>query len=132
MERVTKVFTVLNEMEARQKIADLKADGYDKDQLFILTHDDKRTERLAEQAAASEIGMKEEGVFTAVANLFRSQGDELRAKLRSMGVSESYAEALEVELDRGKIVILAWRGVPYEPTDSDYDHNIQYYPPMMM
>lgn len=49
-----------------------------------------------------------------------------------MEASGSYAEALEVELYRGKIVILAWRGVPYEPTDSEYDHNIQYYPPMMM
>lgn len=132
MERVTKVFTVLNEMEARQKVADLKADGYDKDQLFVLTHDDNRTERVAEQAAASEIGLKEEGMFTAIANLFRSQGDELRAKMRSMGVSEPYADALEKELDRGKIVILAWRGVPYEPVGPEYDRDIQYYPPMMM
>ncbi len=122
----TKITTVNNILEARQEIQQLIDQGYLKDSLYVLAHDSERTDRLVEHTAANPIGIIEEGVITAVANLFRSRGDELRAKLRSMGVSKGQAEALESEMDLGKIVILAWGGKMY--ADDEYDPNISYYP----
>lgn len=122
----TKVTTVNNILEARNEIQRLIDEGYLKGSLYVLAHDSERTDRLVEHTKASPIGIIEEGVITAIANLFRSRGDELRAKLRSMGVSKEQAELLEAEMDLGKIVILAWGGKMY--ADDEYDPNISYYP----
>src|SRR5690554_2505676 len=109
----TKVTTVNNVLEARREIQHLIADGYSKENLYLLAHDKKRTVHLVEHTDANPIGITEEGPITAIANLFRSRGDELRAKLRSMGVEEEQAKLLEAEMDRGIIVILAWDGKVY-------------------
>ena len=122
----TKVTTVDNILEARTEIQQLIDEGYSKESLYVLAHDGERTNHLVEHTEASPIGIIEEGVITAIANLFRSRGDELRAKLRSMGVSEQQAELLEAEMDHGQIVILAWGGKMY--SDDEYDPNINYYP----
>jgi hypothetical protein len=127
----TKVYTLNNILETRNKIEELERQGYGKEKLFVLTHDKKRTEHISEHTDANEIGIIEEGLITATANLFRSTGDELRAKLRSMGVSKEHAEQLEVEMDKGKVILLVWSGTTY---DSDnFDPNIGYfgYVPMM-
>jgi hypothetical protein len=122
----TKLTTVNNILEARNEIQQLIDEGYHKSSLYVVAHDRERTDRLVENTEASPIGIVEEGVITAIANLFRSRGDELRAKLRSMGVSKEQAEMLEVEMDHGKIVILAWGGKMY--ADEEYDPDISYYP----
>jgi hypothetical protein len=122
----TKVTTVNNILEARQEIQQLIDEGYLKDSLYVLAHDSERTDHIVENTKANPIGIVEEGVITAIANLFRSRGDELRAKMRSMGVSKEQAEMLESEMDYGKIVILAWGGKMY--ADEEYDPNISYYP----
>jgi hypothetical protein len=126
MNKNTKVYAVNNIQEVRTKIEEITAAGYDKENIFVLTHDKKRTEQITERTDANEIGIAEEGFITAVGNLFRSSGDELRAKLRSMGVSDEHAEQLEKEMDNGKIVILAWSGDTY--TDNGYDKDISFYP----
>jgi hypothetical protein len=126
MNKNTKVYSVNNIQEVRTKMEEITAAGYDKENIFVLTHDKKRTEQISERTDANEIGIAEEGFITAVGNLFRSSGDELRAKLRSMGVSNEHAEQLEKEMDNGKIVILAWSGDTY--TDNGYDKDISFYP----
>lgn len=127
----TKVYTVNNILEARNKIAELEHQGYPKENIFVLTHDKKRTEHISEHTDANEIGIAEEGIITATANLFRSNGDELRAKLRSVGVSKEHSEQLESEMDKGKIVVLTWSGTIYD--NDNFDPNIGYfgYIPMM-
>jgi hypothetical protein len=122
----TKVYTVNNIQEAHTKIAEIIQEGYSKETIYVLTHDKKRTEQISERTETNEIGFAEEGLVTAVGNLFRSDGDELRAKLRSMGVSNEHAEQLEKEMDKGKIVILAWSGTAYD--DNGYDKEISFYP----
>jgi hypothetical protein len=47
-----------------------------------------------------------------------------------MGVSPEEAERLEMEMDKDKIVIIAWGGSEYY--DNDYDPNIVYYPPLLV
>ncbi|QYR20581.1 general stress protein [Paenibacillus sp. sptzw28] len=128
--KVTNVHTVDNISEAMEQLSRYKSLGYDKDHLYVLAHDKDRTKRIAETADAERIGIYEEGLDTAIANIFRSRGDELRAKLKSMGVSPEEAERLEMEMDKDKIVIIAWGGSEYD--DNDYDPNIVYYPPLLV
>ncbi|KHF33659.1 General stress protein 17M [Paenibacillus sp. P1XP2] len=77
------------------------------DNIFVLAHDGDRTERIADAANANEIGIKEEGMFDALANLFRLRGDELRAKITSLGFTEAEAQFYEKELDLGKVLVIA-------------------------
>ena len=126
MNKQTKVHTANNILETRKKIGQLEHEGFGKEYIYVLTHDKKRTEQITEHTDGNKVGIAEEGILTAVANLFRSTGDELRAKLRAMGVSSKHAEQLEVEMDKGKIVILGWTGITYN--DDNHDENIFYYP----
>jgi hypothetical protein len=121
----TKVYTVNNMLETHNKIAELERQGYVQEKIFVLTHDKKRTELITKHTDGNEIGLAEEGILNATVNLFRTTGDELRAKLRAMGVSKEHAEQLESEMDSGKIVILVWSGTTYD--NDNYDRNIGYY-----
>lgn len=125
----TRVHTVNDVDEARAQIRQLIAEGYSKDNIYVLTHDDDRTNRIAETTQAETIGMGEEGFGTAVANVFRKKGDELRAKMQSMGIPAQQASRLEVELDHDKIVLIAWGGKRFE--GDDFDTNVRYYPPIL-
>ncbi|MDB5053224.1 MAG: hypothetical protein JWM44_1274 [Bacilli bacterium] len=129
MSEHTKVHTVNNILEARNTIREIEHDGYSKENIFVLTQNKKRTEHISKHTDGNEIGVADEGIITAIANLFRSEGDELRAKLRSMGVSRPHAEQLERAMDKGKIVILAWGGTSYDDDNDIDDQNITYYPP---
>ncbi len=123
----TKVLTVNNVLEVREKLEELVNEGYAKGNLFVIAHDERRTDHISEHTDATKIGILEEGPITAIANLFRSKGDELRAKLRSVGISEEHAEQLERELDKGLVVIVAWGGISYHL--NEYDPKITYYWP---
>jgi hypothetical protein len=123
----TIVHTVNNILEARDTIMKLQQDGYPKENIFVLSHDKARTDHVAEKTDTNKVGVAEEGVLTAIANLFRSTGDGLRAKLTAMGVSKEHADRLEKEMDNGKIVILAWSGTTYD--GDKYDDSIRYMTP---
>ncbi|MVO99978.1 general stress protein [Paenibacillus lutrae] len=115
----TKVRLASNEEQALREVKNLQAEGYNLDEIYVLTHDTDRTEGVAEMTNTNEIGVAEEGFMNAVANLFRSKGDELRAKIESLGLSESEANTYEKELDKGKILVIA-----YTDRDGDnYNHS---------
>ncbi len=88
------------------EVKELTAQGIDKEDLYVLTHDDDRTNRLADNADINTIGIAEEGLGTAVGNMFRDKGDELREKLQQMGYSQFESEELEEKLDQGKVLLL--------------------------
>ncbi|MHA0857879.1 general stress protein [Paenibacillus sp. CMAA1364] len=98
---------VENGVLAVQEVKQLQNLGYQYDNIFVLAHDEDRTERIVETADANEIGMKEEGMMETLANLFRSRGDELRAKITSFGFTDSEADFYEQELDLGKVLVIA-------------------------
>lgn len=100
---------VQNGVQAVETVQELHAAGYNKEDIYVLAHNEDRTERIAEAADAGDIGIKEEGVFTTIANLFRSRGDELRATIESLGFTEAEAAFYEKELDMGKVVVIAKR-----------------------
>jgi len=80
--------------------------GVDKDDMYVMSHDDDRTNRVSSQVDANTVGINEEGLGTAVKNVFRKKGDELRAKFEELGFSQMEAEELEEKLDHGKILLL--------------------------
>ncbi|WP_106766981.1 general stress protein [Paenibacillus faecalis] len=94
---------------AVQEIQNLQNAGYVTDQIYVLAHDWEKTERIAKASEAKEIGILEEGVFDSIANLFRSRGDELRAKIVSLGFSEAEADFYEKQLDLGRVLVIAKR-----------------------
>lgn len=122
----TKVHTVNNAVEVQEQVYRFQTEGYAREYIIVLTHDKGRTNRLAARTDAEKIGVAEEGLGTAIANIFRSNGDELRAKMRSLGLSKTDAERLERELDQDKILVIAWGGKEY--VGDDYDPYVYYYP----
>ncbi|MGM7723546.1 general stress protein [Metabacillus sp. Hm71] len=102
-----KTYVVENGVQATEAIQNLETQGYNRDDIYLFAHDLKRSKHLTENTETNNIGLKEEGLFELMANAFRSRGDELRARMSSLGVSETEAAQLERELDEGKVVIIA-------------------------
>ncbi|WP_042162655.1 general stress protein [Paenibacillus gorillae] len=126
----TKVHTVKSIVEVQEQVYRFQREGYAKENIFVLTHDKDRTARIADNTDAEKIGVSAEGLGTAIANIFRSHGDELRAKMRSLGISKQYAEHLESEMDRDKILVIAWGGREY--IGDEFDPAVYYYPHYMI
>lgn len=104
MKPSVKEFT--NDQALITEVQELTARGVDRTDLYVLTHDDDRTNRLADNADINTIGIEEEGLGSAVGNIFRQKGDELREKLQNMGYSPFESEELEEKLDQGKVLLL--------------------------
>jgi hypothetical protein len=98
---------VENGVQAKKVIEEFINQGYTKDEVYILAHDKDRSEDLTDATDTNEIGVLEQGVFGSVANVFRKRGDELRAKLESLGLSDLEAQQFEKELDQGRVVVVA-------------------------
>lgn len=103
----------LNDDEAVTAVDRLKTQGISEDNIYIITHDKERTNRLADEADANTAGAKEQGIGESIKNVFRKQGDELRAKFQELGYTEAKAEELEDKLDDGKVILI----VKDAPTD---------------
>ncbi|UUZ81606.1 general stress protein [Paenibacillus sp. P26] len=104
----TEIKLVTNEEQALRAIRTFREEGRSLNEIYVLAHDGERTEGLSKLTDTRTIGLMEEGVVTAFANLFRSRGDQIRAKMQSLGISEQEAERYEKELDKGKIMVLSW------------------------
>jgi len=98
---------VENGVQAKREIAHFMMEGFTKDEIYLLAHDENRSEHLTEALEISAVGAGEQGIFESIANVFRSRGDELRAKLESLGLSAAAAERCEEQMDHGKIVVVA-------------------------
>lgn len=96
---------------AMEEIHMLHRQGFLSADIFVLAHDKKQTDVLADAADANTVTMEEEGLLQSLANLFRSRGDELRSKMEAMGCTEQEAARYEAELDRGKIIVITRIGV---------------------
>lgn len=101
------VKVVENVVEAKKAVDQLIQEGFTKDEVYLLAHDSDRSQHLTEGTDTSSIGASEQGVFDSMANVFRTRVDELRAKMKSLKLSEMEAEKLEKELDDGRVVVIA-------------------------
>ncbi|PAV28816.1 general stress protein [Virgibacillus profundi] len=96
----------INDEKLKTDVSILKDKGVNKDDVYILSHDDDRTNRLAGSAETNTIGIKEMDFGNAVGNLFNKKGDELRTKLEEMGFSKAEAEKYEEDMDEGKVLLM--------------------------
>ncbi|RLL44836.1 general stress protein [Oceanobacillus piezotolerans] len=101
------VHVVENGVKAKEKIDQLMVQGYTKDDIYVIAHEKERTEDLTDGLNVNEVGLKEEGVFDKIANVFRKRGDELRSQFENLGLSETEANHYEEELDKGRVVVIA-------------------------
>lgn len=104
MKPVVKEFK--DDTELMEEVKSLSAKGVSKDSLYVMSHDDDRTERIAEGAGASKVGIKEEGLGTYISNIFNKKGDQLRSQLKELGFSELEADTYEEKLDHGTVLLI--------------------------
>ncbi|WP_349408890.1 general stress protein [Pseudalkalibacillus sp. SCS-8] len=96
----------VNDEELKSDIEDLQNRGLDKDDIYVISHDDDRTNRVADSVDANTVGLKEMGIENAVGKMFNKKGDELRAKFKEMGFSQEEANQYEDKLDKGRILMM--------------------------
>lgn len=95
-----------DDKELMQEVKNQADSGVKKENLYVISHDDDRTDRVASKVDANEVGLGEEGLSTSVGNIFRKKGDELRAKFKELGFDQPEASSLEEKLDHGKILLM--------------------------
>ncbi|WP_342563069.1 general stress protein [Paenibacillus sp. FSL R7-0345] len=96
-----------NGVQAIEEVNRLRDSGYTKDNIYVISHDQDRENRIVDAANTNEVGLGEEGLFGSIANLFRSRGDALRSKITALGFSAAEAGFYEKELDAGKVLVIA-------------------------
>ncbi|MBG9822897.1 general stress protein [Bacillus safensis] len=94
-----------NDETLQKDVEQLKALGVAREDIYVLSHDDDRTERIASNTDANTIGSREVGLKHAVGNIFSKKGDELRNKIHEIGFSKEEAETFEEHLDEGKVLL---------------------------
>lgn len=104
MKPVVKEFK--DDTELMNEVKSLSSKGVSKDNLYVMSHDDDRTDRVADNVDASKVGMKEEGFGTYVSNIFSKKGDELRSQLKELGFTQAEADDYEEKLDQGTILLI--------------------------
>ncbi|QDI92701.1 general stress protein [Salicibibacter halophilus] len=97
--------TFKNDDEAVATVERLKGE-VNENNIYVVTHDDDHTERVAKRADANTVGVSETGFGVSVKNIFRQKGDELRAKFEELHFSSTEAKRLEGELDKGVTIVV--------------------------
>lgn len=95
-----------SDQEVVDAVTGIKEKGISEDDIYILTHDEDRTERVADNADANTVDTKDMNFGTSAKNIFRKQGDALRAKFEELGYSKDMASELEEKLDDGKVIVV--------------------------
>ncbi|WP_242142934.1 MULTISPECIES: general stress protein [unclassified Bacillus cereus group] len=99
------VYEFITEKEVMNAANELVTRGIDEKDIYVLTHEEERTDRIADNADVNTIGIKEEGVGTSFINIFQKTGDQLRNKMQELGFNEEEAKFYEEKLDEGKILL---------------------------
>ena len=92
-----------DDVALKEEIDQLSNKGISKSNLYIMSHDDDRTDRVADSIAAGKLG---EGFTTESGNVFNKKGDELRAQFKELGFTQEEANELEEKLDHGDILLI--------------------------
>src|SRR5690625_582941 len=95
-----------DDTELMNVVKSLSEKGVSKDNLYVMSHDDDRTNRVADSVDANKVGMSEVGFDTYVSNIFSKKGDQLRSQLEELGFSVLEANNYEEKLDQGTILLI--------------------------
>ncbi len=102
-----KVKLVMHEEQVIMEIRAFQREGYTLEEIYVIAHDGT-TDALSKLMSSNKVGIHEQGHTNTFTNLFRSRGDQLRVKMHSLGLSKEEADRYEQELDKGKIMVMAW------------------------
>ncbi|MNH94792.1 General stress protein 17M [compost metagenome] len=102
-----KVSLVADEVQAIREIEALRMEGYTLDEIYVLAYDPKKTNELTHVTDANQVTLSDEGVTTALANLFRSKEGRLRSRMEALGLPKEEAKRYEEALDEGGFLIIA-------------------------
>ncbi|EIT83679.1 General stress protein 17M [Fictibacillus macauensis ZFHKF-1] len=86
-------------------VQELETRGIHEDDIYVLAHEKSDTKDIADASNANTIGVSEQGVGTALKNVFQKRGDELRSKMEEIGLSAFEADEYEQKLDQGKVLL---------------------------
>ena len=103
-----------NEENLKQAVDLLKSKGVQADDLYVLTHDDDRTERISDKADTNLISIEDKGLTETLENLFVKKGDEIRKHLQDIGFSEAESDMYEEKLDQGKALLIVKNPEQYQ------------------
>lgn len=92
-----------DDVELMQEVKEQSKRGISKEDLYVMSHDDDRTERVANKMSANKLG---EGLESSVGKVFNKKGDELRAELKGLGFTQEEASEYENKLDHGSILLI--------------------------
>ncbi|MCG1010463.1 general stress protein [Salinicoccus sp. ID82-1] len=95
-----------NDETLQDDIKKLTSKDISADDIYVISHDDDRTERITKNAGVNTIGVSESGVADTVKSTFEKQGDTLRKQLQNVGFSETEAENYESDMDEGKVFLI--------------------------
>lgn len=92
-----------DDVELKEEVKRLSQEGVSQNHLYVMSHDDDRTDRVTDNIPAVDAG---EELSTANGNVFNKKGDELRAQLKELGFSKEEASEYEEKLDHGTILLI--------------------------
>lgn len=95
-----------NDEKLQEDIKKISANDVKDEDIYVISHDDDRTKRIAKNTGINTIGVKEMDVGDAVKAPFEKKGDELRSKLQHIGFNEAEAQNYEGEMDKGKVFLI--------------------------
>lgn len=95
-----------NDEKLQEDIKKIAGNNVKDEDIYVLSHDDDRTKRIAKNTGINTIGAKEMDAGDAVKAPFESKGDELRSKLQNIGFDEAEAKNYEAEMDKGKVFLI--------------------------
>lgn len=100
MTPIVKVYS--NDEEVEVNINTLKDQQINAKDVFVLSHDPDRTERIVNHTEVSVIDYNRSTVGDEVAK----QGSQLREKLQVLGISEEDSYEYEELMDQGKVLLI--------------------------
>jgi non-heme chloroperoxidase len=99
-------FTVENALQAKRKVEELEMQGHSRDSIYHFAHSKERQGNISEMLETEQVTMEEKGFFQSMKNAFSNRGDKLRSDLQAAGLSDSDLAAAELELDKGKLLLV--------------------------
>lgn len=100
MTPIVKEYT--NDGNLEKDINTLKEQNIAVKDIYVLSHDPDRTERIVGNTEASGIDYNQSESNASS----KKPGDELRNKLKSLGVTENDADGYEEDMDEGKVLLI--------------------------
>lgn len=102
--KLKQVKIVENVIEAKNVIEQFSSQGYTKNEVHLLIHE---KDELPNEMDTKKVGVVDEDEFNSLANVFCSRGEEMRSKMKSLGLSDLEADQYEENLDQGYLAVIA-------------------------